>query len=203
MRVAGVILAGGLGRRIGGGKAFRAFAGRTLIARVIDRLEPQVEPLALNVNDDPAGYAAFGLPLIADDAAGGEGPLAGILAALDWGGRLQPPADFVVTAPIDTPFLPPDLVQSLLAGREAAEADLAVARSAGRIHPVIALARPQLAAQLRRVLVIDGVRKVETWLGRLNAAAVDFPDHPFDPFFNVNSPADLATATEMECSGLA
>ncbi|MEQ9349338.1 MAG: molybdenum cofactor guanylyltransferase, partial [Alphaproteobacteria bacterium] len=131
--VVGVLLAGGLARRMGGGdKCLRPVAGRTLLARARDRLAPQVRALVLNANGDPSRFAAFALPVVADAQAGNPGPLAGVLAGMDWARRCAPACPFIVTAPTDSPFLPRDLVSRLVAARHDAGADMACAASAGR-----------------------------------------------------------------------
>jgi molybdopterin-guanine dinucleotide biosynthesis protein A len=193
-----VILAGGLSRRMGGGdKCLLPLAGRPVLAHLIERIRPQVAALALNANGDPTRFAGFGLPVIADDAADFAGPLAGILAALGWARRAHPSAPAVLTIPADTPFLPRDLVARL----EAAGAP-SMAGSGGRIHPVAGLWPLTLEAGLREALRTEGLRKVESWTARLNPAVVDFgplesKPVPIDPFFNINTPDDLARAEAL------
>ena len=136
----GVLLAGGLARRMGGGdKPMRQIGGRTILARVIARLQPQCDDLILNANGDPARFAAFGLPVIADTVENFPGPLAGILAALDWAAANRPEVEFILSAAADCPFLPRDLVARLHQARMAEDAQLAVAASDGQSHPVIGL----------------------------------------------------------------
>ena len=196
--IPGVILAGGLSRRLGGGdKCLLPLAGRPIVAHVIDRVRPQVAALALNANGDATRFADFGLTVVADDAADFAGPLAGILAALDWAQRAHPSASTVLTVPADTPFLPPDL-----AARLAAAGAPALARSGGRVHPVVGLWPLSLRDDLRKALRAEGIRKVEHWTGRLAPAIVDFPpmDSPagaIDPFFNINTPEDLQRAEAL------
>lgn len=197
MRPAGFILAGGLGRRIGGDKAMRRLDGRPLVDHVIERFRPQVAALALNANDDPTRYASWGFPVIPDGIGGQPGPLAGILAGLEWAGNLRPAPESIVTAPVDAPFLPLDLVSRLCEARDAARADIAVAASAGRNHSVVALWPVNIADRLRQAIVRDALRKVETWLGNFSVVAVAFSDLPIDPFFNVNTDTDLATAARV------
>ena len=144
--IPGVLLAGGLARRMGGGdKPMRTIAGRTILDRVIARLAPQCDGLILNANGDPARFAAFGLPVIADGVADFPGPLAGILAALDWAAANRPDVEFVLSAAADCPFLPRDLVSRLYGALEAENAELAVAASDGQSHPVIGLWSVRLA----------------------------------------------------------
>ena len=191
-RPSGLILAGGLSRRMGGGdKALRPLGGEPMLERVIRGLAPQCAGLALNANGDAARFAAFGLPVVADGVEGFLGPLAGVLAGLEWVAR---EAECVVTLAADTPFAPPDLVARLVEARRAAGADIAVAGSGGRRHHVVALWPVALAGALRRALVEEGVRKVESFVDRFKVAEAEWPAAPFDPFFNVNTPEDLAAA---------
>lgn len=183
----GMILAGGRSARMGGGdKGLRPFRGGTLIGAVIARLSPQVADLALNAGGDPARLAAFGLPVIADSVPGQPGPLAGILAAMDWAAARG--AQSVVTAPCDTPFLPGDLVPRLLL---AGGGGLALAASGGRVHPTAALWPVTLRDDLRTVLA-RGERKVTAFTDRHRAAVAEFPLTAPDGFANANTPADLA-----------
>lgn len=184
----GLILAGGLARRMGGGdKGLHEIGGQTVLARVIASLGPQVSHLAINANGDPARFAAFGLPILPDSMPGHPGPLAGILAGLD--AAAASGLDWIVSAPADAPFLPPDLVVRLHEGRGSAA--MAIAASGGRTHPVAALWPVSMREDLRAALTA-GLRKVGT--ATEGAAIVSWPDHPVDPFFNVNTPDDLAAA---------
>jgi molybdopterin-guanine dinucleotide biosynthesis protein A len=196
--VGGVILAGGLGRRLGGGnKGLRPIAGRSMLDHVIARLAPQCRRLVLNANEDPTRFAAFCLPVIADDVPGFAGPLAGILAGLDWAAAEVPAAAWMVSVPADTPFLPPDLVVRLMAARAGAGTDVACAASGGRRHPVIGLWPVAMRGALRSALVGEGLRKVGAFLVGRRVAVAEWPIEPRDPFFNVNSAADLAEAEEL------
>ena len=198
MTIAGVLLAGGLSRRMGGGdKALRLLGGETILARVIARLRPQVARLVLNANGDPARFAGFGLPVVADSVEGFAGPLAGILAGLDWAAANAPGSELVLSAATDAPFLPADLAARLAAGMAAAGADLACAASRGQPHPVIGLWPVRLREELRHALVAEGVRKVDVWTARYRLATVDFPAGEVDPFFNANRPEDLAAAEAL------
>ncbi|MCD1618155.1 molybdenum cofactor guanylyltransferase MobA [Salipiger manganoxidans] len=203
----GVILAGGLATRMGGGdKALLPLAGRTLLDRVIERLEPQVAGLALNANGDPARFARTRLPVLADSVPGHPGPLAGVLAGLDW--AAEQGADSIVTVAADTPFFPCDLVPWLLLAAEGRPHLLALActprdpgaglKSGGRLnrHPTFGLWPVALREDLRAVLN-DGLRKVVLWTDRHEAGEALFPATPFDPFFNVNTPEDLARAEAL------
>jgi molybdopterin-guanine dinucleotide biosynthesis protein A len=194
----GVILAGGLSRRMGGGdKPMRTIAGRPILAHVIDRLAPQCDGLILNANGDPARFAAFGLPVVADDVPDFAGPLAGILAALDWAALHRPDVAWVVSAAADCPFLPRDLVARFQAARRAQDAVLAVARSGDQTHPVIGLWSVALRPDLRHALVVEDCRKIDRWTARYSLATVEWPSEPLDPFFNANTPDDLSAAEEL------
>lgn len=193
-----MILAGGLARRMGGGdKALRPLAGRPLIAHVIARLGPQVGALALNANGDPARFAAFGLPVLADPVEGFAGPLAGILAGIEWAAARAPSARWVVSAPCDSPFLPDDLVARLEAAVRAEGAGLAAAASAGRTHPVVGLWPVALGPRLRRALIEEGVRKIDAFTAPFRLAIAGFAAAPVDPFFNANREEDLAEAGRL------
>ncbi|NCO21234.1 MAG: molybdenum cofactor guanylyltransferase MobA [Rhodobacterales bacterium] len=186
----GVILAGGLARRMGGGDKGLLPLGRgTILSHVIDRLQPQVAGLALNANGDPARFAALHLPVVADSIDGFAGPLAGVLAGLDWAAFLG--AEHIVTAAADTPFFPCDLVPRLLA----TGAPLALAGTADGLHPTFGLWPVALRDDLRAALC-GGLRKVVHWTDRHGAATALFDDAG-DPFFNVNTPEDLAKAEAM------
>lgn len=194
----GVILAGGLSRRMGGGdKPMRSIAGRPILAHVIDRMSPQCDGLILNANGDPARFAAFGLPVVADDVPDFAGPLAGILAALDWAALHCPDVAWVVSAAADCPFLPRDLVARFQAARRAQDAVLAVARSDDQTHPVIGLWSVALRHDLRHALVVEDCRKIDRWTARYSIATVEWATVPLDPFFNANTPDDLNAAEEL------
>jgi molybdopterin-guanine dinucleotide biosynthesis protein A len=197
-RIPGVLLAGGLARRMGGGdKPMRTIAGRTILERVIARLAPQCAGLILNANGDPARFASFGLPVIADSVADFPGPLAGILAALDWTASQRPEVKFVLSAAADCPFLPRDLVARLDEAREAQDAELAVATSGAQTHPVIGLWSVALREQLRHALVVEDVRKIDRWTARYKLVTVTWPTTPLDPFFNANTVEDVAEAERL------
>ncbi len=195
--VVGVLLAGGQSRRMGGGdKNLRLLGGRPILDRVIERLRPQVGRLILNANGDPERFARTGLPVVADSVEGFVGPLAGVLAGLDWAAANMPAAMWIVTAATDAPFLPADLVARLVVATEEG-AELVCAASHGQPHPVIGLWAVRLREDLRRAVVEEGVRKVDAWTARHRLAVVDFPADPVDPFFNVNTPEDLAAAERL------
>jgi molybdopterin-guanine dinucleotide biosynthesis protein A len=193
-----VLLAGGLARRMGGGdKPMRTIAGKTILERVIARLSPQCDGLILNANGEPSRFAAFGLPVIADTVADFPGPLAGILAALDWIAEHRPEVKFVLSAAADCPFLPRDLVARLEAARAAQHAELAVAASDGQTHPVIGLWSVGLRDELRHALVKEDIRKIDRWTARYRLATVTWPTTPLDPFFNANTVEDIAEADRL------
>ena len=194
----GVLLAGGLARRMGGGdKPMRQISGRTILDRVIARLEPQCDGLILNANGDPARFAAYGLPVIADTVKEFPGPLAGILAALDWAATNRPDVEFILSAAGDCPFLPRDLVARLHRARAEQNAQLAVAASARQSHPVIGLWSVALREELRHALVVEDIRKIDRWTARYRLATVTWPTEPLDPFFNANTVDDLAEAERL------
>ena len=196
--IPGVLLAGGLARRMGGGdKPMRTIGGKTILERVIARLAPQCDCLILNANGDPARFAAFGLPVIADDVADFPGPLAGILAALDWMAANRPEVKRVLSAAADCPFLPRDLVVRLEEARAAENAELAVAASDGQTHPVVGLWSVHLRDELRHALVKEDIRKIDRWTARYPLATVAWPVTPLDPFFNANTIDDIAEAERL------
>ncbi len=206
-RVAGVLMAGGQSRRMGGGdKCLRTLAGKPILAHAIDRVRPQVGPLVLNANGDPARFAAFGLPVVADAVGDFAGPLAGVLTGLEWAADRDPESDspgaWLASFATDAPFLPADLVARLLAAVVAGGADLACAASQGRDHPVFGLWPLRLRHDLRQAMVGEGIRKVDLWTARFKLVSVDFPlvetpAGPLDPFFNANRPEDLAEAERL------
>jgi molybdopterin-guanine dinucleotide biosynthesis protein A len=191
----GLVLAGGLARRMGGGdKALTRIGGATILSRVLERLKPQCNRVVLNANGDPARFADTGLPVIPDDVPGFAGPLAGILAGLDWAAEHAPEIAYVASVPGDCPFLPRDLVPRLHAARAQTSQPLACARSGEWRHPVVGLWPVALRADLRRALVDESLHKIEVWTARHGVAIADWPTAPVDPFFNVNTPGDAAEA---------
>jgi molybdopterin-guanine dinucleotide biosynthesis protein A len=196
--IPGVLLAGGLARRMGGGdKPMRTIGGKTILERVIARLAPQCDGLILNANGDPARFASFGLPVIVDSVADFPGPLAGILAALDWMAANRPAVKRVLSAAADCPFLPRDLVARLEAARAAENTELAVAASDGQTHPVVGLWSVHLRDELRHALVEEDIRKIDRWTARYPLATVTWPVTPLDPFFNANTVEDIAEAERL------
>ena len=194
----GLILAGGLARRMGGGdKARLAVGGVTILDRVLATMRPQCRDIIINANGDPARFADTGLTVVADDVPGFAGPLAGILAGLDWAARHRPELTYVASVPGDCPFLPADLVTRLHEARTAANVPLACARSGEWRHPVVGLWPVALRADLRHAVVDEDLRKIEMWTARHGVALAEWPDKPIDPFFNVNTPEDAAAAERL------
>lgn len=194
----GLVLAGGLARRMGGGdKALIRIGNETILQRALARLAPQVSGVVLNANGDPARFAAFGLPVVADSVPDFAGPLAGILAGLDWVAANRPDIAWVVSVPGDCPFLPRDLVAGLHAARIAEGKPLACAHSGDWRHPVVGLWQVALREDLRQAITIEDLRKIEVWTARHGVALADWPVEPVDPFFNVNTPEDVERATKL------
>ena len=197
--IPGVILAGGQARRMGGGdKCLLMLGGQSLLAHVIGRIAPQVSELAINANGDPARFADVGVPVLADTVAGFVGPLAGVLAAMDWAAGLG--ARQVVTVAADTPGFPRDLVAGLVRALRGGEPiALAATRDAGRgvlRHPTFGLWPVDLRDDLR-VALGDGTRKVVAWTDWHGAASAVFEHEDVDPFFNINTEQDLEAARAM------
>ncbi|MEM5473650.1 molybdenum cofactor guanylyltransferase MobA [Hoeflea sp. AS60] len=193
--IAGLVLAGGLSRRMGGGeKGLQLLAGQSMISRVISRIAPQVDTLAINANGDREPYLQFGLPVLPDTIGGHVGPLAGVLTGLEWAAT-QPGITHIVTAATDTPFLPLDLVErfAAIAGPER----IVLARSGGNRHPVFGLWPVALRQDLAQWLGTSDTMKVLAWANRHDLAFCDYEaggDGTPDPFFNANTPEELAEA---------
>jgi molybdopterin-guanine dinucleotide biosynthesis protein A len=196
--ILGLVLAGGLARRMGGGdKARIRIGGATILERVLARFAPQCRDLVLNANGDPARFADTGLPVVADSIPDFAGPLAGILAGLDWAAAHRPDMALVASIPGDCPFLPRDLIARLNDARRAGGTPLACARSGEWRHPVVGLWPVNLRDDLRRALVDDDLRKIEVWTARHGITIAEWPVSPVDPFFNVNTPNDVAEAERI------
>jgi molybdopterin-guanine dinucleotide biosynthesis protein A len=196
--VAGILLAGGQSRRMGGGdKCLRPLGGRPILERILERAAPQVSPLVINANGDPQRFAAFGVPVVADTVEGFVGPLAGVLAGMEWAAANAPQCGWIATFATDAPFLPKDLVERLSEAIAGGAGDMACASSGGRRHPVFGLWPVALCGELRAALVDRGVRKVDDWTEGYNRREVEFAVDAIDPFFNVNRPEDLATAESL------
>ena len=194
----GLVLAGGLARRLGGGDKTRlSIGGTTILARALARIRPQCDSIIINANGDPARFADTGLPVAPDSVPGFPGPLAGILAGLDWAAAHAPQCAWLLSVPGDCPFLPKDLVERLHEARRVSGSPLACARSGEWRHPTIALWPVTLREDLRHALLVDGVRKIEVWTDRHGVAIADWPATPIDPFFNVNTPEDAAQGAAL------
>lgn len=200
MKVAGVILAGGQARRMGGGdKSLLNLGGRSILSRVIDRILPQVDTVVLNANGDPSRFAQFGLSVVPDTFEGYAGPLAGVLAGLDW--AAENGYDDIVTVAADTPFFPDKLTHGLQMAREGAETHIAMAMTMENDqklvrHPTFGLWSVDTRESLRQALS-NGVRKVITWSDAEGCADMVFNMKHSYPFFNVNTPEDLAKAEDI------
>jgi molybdenum cofactor guanylyltransferase len=201
--IVGVVLAGGLGTRMGAGdKPLRDLAGRSMVARVVDRLRPQADTLIINANGDPSRFSGFGLPIVPDSIPGFAGPLAGILAGMRWAQDHASEARFLVSVPSDTPFFPPNLVTALSEGCGRDEDTIAMAASPDGTHPVFALWPIALADDLERYMAAGGT-KIITFADRHLRLNVPFENllldgiGEVDPFFNVNTPEEAVEAEEI------
>ncbi len=194
--IVGVVLAGGAGRRIGGAKAARRLAGLPLLDHVVARISPQVALLILNGLTDRDGVG-HGMANIDDAVTGGHGPLAGLLAAMDWVAETHPVCQRLLSVPVDTPFLPADLVIRLRDHWNAAGSSPVMAASAGNRHPVVGLWPVTLRHDLRHAMTVEDQRGIGAWAARHDPITVPWPTEPVDPFFNVNSPSDLVAAERM------
>src|ERR1700683_4351724 len=178
----------------GGDKARIRIGGGTILAPLRACLQPQCAGVIINANGDPSRFADTGLPVVVDSVPDFAGPLAGILAGLDWAAAHAPDHEWLVSVPGDCPFLPKDVVSRLHDARAAANVPLACARSGEWRHPVVGLWPVKLREDLRHALVSEGLHKIELWTARHGIAIAEWPTAPFDPFFNVNTPKDVAQA---------
>ncbi|HIM78326.1 MAG TPA: molybdenum cofactor guanylyltransferase MobA [Rhodospirillales bacterium] len=200
--VIGVLLAGGLARRMGGGdKGLSMLGGRSMLARIIERARPQVSTLIINANGDGGRFADYGLDVVPDVIGDFAGPLAGVLTGLEWTAEHAPETEWVATFATDAPFVPADLVDRLLAALKRDNAEMACAASSGRTHPVFGLWPVALAGDLRRAMEEEDMRKIDRWTARYNLIEVDFSALPFDPFFNINDTDNLAEAERLLADG--
>lgn len=197
--IVGMILAGGRGRRMGAGrlKHLRNLGAQTLLERAVERAMPQVDVLLINSAATPAVSCLGSLQVVPDTVPGFAGPLAGVLAGMEYVQANFPRTQWLVTMAADTPWFPLDLVQRLVAQRRIDGAEIATAASAGRIHPVFALWPLGIAEQLRLALEVEGLRKVEAFQTRYRRVQVEWPVEPTDPFFNINTLDDLAWAEQV------
>jgi molybdopterin-guanine dinucleotide biosynthesis protein A len=193
--VVGVILAGGLARRMGGGdKCLLPLIGKTLLQRTLDRAQPQVSKLLLNANGNSLRFARTKLPVVPDIYPNNLGPLAGIHAALDWMQKDNPDTEWLASFASDTPFFPADLVAQLFAAANNQHAQLAVATSKGRAHPVFALWHASLREKIAQQLETGEIPRLQDWVKQQKVVEVDFATETYDPFFNINTPQDLYAA---------
>ena len=194
MTTIGAIIAGGQSRRMGGReKAFLPLAGKPILSHVIERLEPQVDQLLINSNGDLARFAEYELAIVPDALTSLTTPLAGLHASLQFAWNAK--AGMLVTVPSDIPFLPADLVARLL--EHCTMKGAAIASSGGQDHYIIGTWSTELLDDLGRAIAKDNMFRVMDWAGRVSAARVEWPIHPFDPFFNVNTPEDLRNAEQI------
>jgi molybdopterin-guanine dinucleotide biosynthesis protein A len=194
----GLVLAGGLARRMGGGdKALLRLGDKTLLDRTLERLKPQCYGVVINANGDPKRFASLGLPVFADSVPDFAGPLAGILAGLDWAAKHEPEIHWIASVPGDCPFLPLDLLRRLHEARLEEGTPLACAKSGNWRHPVVGLWRIDLREDLRTALTHERLHKIEVWTARHGVALAEWMVDPVDPFFNVNTPEDLAKAADL------
>ena len=205
--IVGVLLAGGLSRRMGGGdKGLLDLGGRSMLACVIERLRPQVGDMIINANGDPARFAGFALPVQPDTLADNPGPLAGVLAGMRWAAQNHATARYVLTVSSDAPFLPLHLADRLAAALAEGTGAIALARSAGKLHPVIGLWPVALADDLETAVRDEGIRKVLAWTDRHGVVGVDFEPvriggEQIDPFFNANTPDEMDEARRLIRTG--
>lgn len=192
MSITGVILAGGLGRRMGGiDKGLVQFAGKPMVAHVVERLRPQVDEILINANREIERYADFGYEVISDEIEGFAGPLAGLHRGMCAAGN-----PFVLTAPCDSPFLPLDLARRLMQELTGSAADLAVAKTGTQAHPVFCLCRKSLKSHLENYLQ-NGGRKIDAWYGTLKVVEVAFDDNP-GAFTNINTIEELQSLEDRQ-----
>jgi len=202
----GLVLAGGLARRMGGGdKARIEIGGASILDRVLAVLSAQCTGIIINANGDPERFTDTGCPVVPDNVPGHPGPLAGILAGLDWLAKQNNGVEWIVSVPGDCPFLPDDLVERLHRARreKGTGVPLACARSGEWRHPTVGLWPLGLRADLRKALVSEDLRKIEIWTSRHGIAIADWPDQPIDPFFNVNTPEDAERASRIAMQNVA
>jgi len=196
--IVGVILAGGLAKRMGGGdKCLLPLAGKTLLQRTIERAQPQVSKLLLNANGSSLRFARSRLPVVADIFAGNLGPLAGIHSALCWMKADNPDAEWLVSFASDTPFFPNDLVEQLHSAAISADVHIAVATSQQNLHPAFALWHASLLDKIDALLKIGEIPRLQDWINSQKKIDVEFPFDKYDPFFNINTPQDLYAAETL------
>ena len=193
--VAGILLAGGKSRRMGGGdKCMNLLDGKPILGHIIECVGPQVSQLVINTNGDPKRFSSFGLQVILDSVEGYFGPLAGVLSGMEWAKNHFSECKWIVTFATDTPFLPTDLVERLIESATYYSADVTFAASANRRHPVFGLWPVSLSEDLRYALIHEGIRKIDHWADKYDCIEVIFDEELVDPFFNINKPEDLVQA---------
>jgi molybdopterin-guanine dinucleotide biosynthesis protein A len=175
-------------------KSLLTIGGQTLLRHVADRLGPQCEGVIVNANGDPHRFAATGLPVVADSLSGHLGPLAGILAALEWVSASRPGVEWVASCPSDTPFVPNDLVRKLHEARERLRKPMACASSGSQVHHAVGLWPVCLRHDLRDAIAVKSLRSIQKWTNTHGAAHAAWADAPVDPFFNINTCGELAEA---------
>ncbi len=200
-------MAGGQSRRMGArDKCLMRLGNKTILEHVIEMARPQVDLLVLNANGNPSRFHSFGLPVVgdavfdSDKAVAGEkfaGPLAGILTGMKWTRKNAPACQWLATFPCDTPFIADDVVKRLLAVAQIPENRFACVQSNGRVHYALGLWPVSLCDQLEQALMVDGIRKTGDWVGQYSYGCADYSAVPFDPFLNINSPADLLAAQQL------
>ena len=198
MKVIGILLAGGLSRRMGGGdKNLLLLGEKPILAHTIERAQAQVSELILNANEDPGRFEAFGLNVVGDTIEGRLGPLAGILTGMEWAHQHSPDSKWLASFPTDAPFLPVDMVAQFLSAATSHNFDIVCGTSMKRAHPTFGLWRMCLKEELHDAIVHEGVRKIDRWTERFSLGYVNFEGGGIDPFFNINSPGDLDEAREI------
>ena len=199
--IVGILLAGGLSRRMGGGdKNLLQLGGKSILRHVIERIAPQVDTLILNANGDADRFAEYGLPVVGDVIDGYAGPLAGVLTGLEWASVNSPSCEWVATFATDAPFVPKNLVVELLNSIEANGADMACAMSKDRTHPPFAIWPIRLKDALRAAMIDEEMRKIDLWTARYKIVHVPFEEEGIDPFFNINKPDNLGEAEQLLAS---
>ena len=178
----------------GGDKCLKLLHGQTLVSRIIERVSPQVSGLILNANGNDDRFSEYKLPVVPDSSNERLGPLAGILAGMEWIANNQNDTDWMATFPGDAPFIPENFVSRCLANAFKNESQIVCAESGGRTHPVCALWRVDLADDLRTAMEREGARKIDLWTSRHKTNQESFATDPFDPFFNINRTEDLDRA---------
>jgi molybdenum cofactor guanylyltransferase len=199
----GLLLAGGQSSRMGGGdKPLLQIGHVPILDRIIDRMKDQCSELLLNANGDPERFANYDMIIIRDDIDGFKGPLAGILAGMDWTARNRPEIGWIASIATDTPFIPRTLVGSLHDQILRSGSRLACAGSGGWTHPVIGLWPVMLREDLRQALTQEGLRKIDAWTARYGVTVHEWPIVQFDPFFNANTPEDIIEAENLVAAGV-